>query len=120
MEISVKNYRILPGPRGKKILHQQKSDQHNQNIGNRATATQPCRLDHLFREEWDLATHFKTIWVPNHAKHCETLRNIAILNPILDLTTRFLLPLEAGWGAVPLVGETCDQPGGISNRVVME
>lgn len=43
----------------------------------------------------------------------ETLRYIAILNPILDLTTRFLLPLKAGWGAVPLVGEACDQPGGI-------
>ena len=58
------------------------------------------------------------------AESCETLRNIAILlnhtESDLDLTTRFLLPLEAGWGAVPLVGETCDQPGGICNRVVME
>ena len=50
---------------------------------------------------------------PNHITF-----NTIILDPILDLTTRFLLP-EAGWGAVPLVGEACDQPGG-SNRVVME
>ena len=148
LEISFKNYRIFPGPRGKKNpaspAEERSTSSKYWQQGNSNTAI----LDHSPREEWDLA-HFKTIWVPNHAKHCETLRNIAIihwnwvpgaqivghmgmsqnnpnhitfntiiLDPILDLTTRFLLP-EAGWGAVPLVGEACDQPGG-SNRVVME
>lgn len=48
-----------------------------------------CRIDHAEQEK-----HFDT-------------------NPILD-PIRFLVPIEAGWGAVPLVGEACDQPGGIS------